>query len=187
MATSEQVSILAFAGSLRKDSYNKSLLRAARDLAPETMKVEFFDLEGIPFFNADVEAEGDPDYVKKFKKAIRKADGILVATPEYNYGMSSVVKAAIEWSSRPPEDAPIEEKPVGIMGASTSLTGTARSQNHLRQSFAYTNSYCMPYPEILVYRADEKFDDEGNLTDEETLDFLETYMEAFHEWVLKFK
>src|SRR5690625_1613003 len=104
MATPQQVSILAIHGRLRKDPYNQSLLRAARDLAPETMKVEFFDLEGIPFFNADVEAEGDPDYVKKFKKAIRKADGILVATPEYNYGMSSVVKAAIEWSSRPPEE-----------------------------------------------------------------------------------
>src|SRR5690625_5514046 len=99
MATSEQVSILAFAGSLRKDSYNKSLLRAARDLAPETMKVEFFDLEGIPFFNADVEAEGDPDYVKKFKKAIRKADGILVATPEYNYGMSSVDRKSTRLNS----------------------------------------------------------------------------------------
>ena len=185
MATSDNITILAFAGSLRKDSYNKALLRAAKKLAPKEMKIEFFDLEGIPFFNADVEAEGDPDYVTEFKEAIRQADGILVATPEYNYGITSVVKAAVEWASRPPKDAPLEFKPVGILGASTSLTGTARAQGQLRQSFSYTNSYCMSFPEILVYQADKKVDDEGNLTDEETLEFLETYMEAYHEWVVK--
>lgn len=185
MAPSENITILAFAGSLRKESYNKSLLRAAKELAPGNMEVKLFDLDGVPFFNADVEAEGDPYYVKKFKKAIRDADGILVATPEYNYGVSSVIKAAVEWASRPPKDAPLEFKPVGIMGASTSLTGTARAQGQLRQSFSYTNSYCMSYPEILVYQADKKFDDEGNLTDRETLEFLETYMEAYNEWVVK--
>lgn len=185
MAPSDSISILAFAGSLRKDSYNKALLRAAKELASKEMEIEFFDLEGIPFFNADVEAGGDPEYVTEFKEAIREADGILVSTPEYNYGVSSVIKAAIEWASRPPKDAPLEFKPVGIMGASTSLTGTARAQGQLRQSFSYTNSYCMSYPEILVYQADKKFDDEGNLTDEETLGFLETYMEAYYEWVVK--
>src|SRR5690625_6980762 len=100
MATSDNITILAFAGSLRKDSYNKALLRAAKKLAPKEMKIEFFDLEGIPFFSEDVEAEGDPDYVTQFKEAIRKADGLLIATPEYNYGMSSATKAAIEWASR---------------------------------------------------------------------------------------
>src|SRR5690625_3898539 len=184
MATSDNITILAFAGSLRKDSYNKSLLRAAKEVAPGNVKIKIFDLEGIPFFSEDVEAEGDPDYVTQFKEAIRKADGLLIATPEYNYGMSSATKAAVEWASRPPKDAPLEFKPVGIMGASTSLTGTARAQGQLRQSFSYTNSYCMSYPEILVYQADEKFDDKGNLTDEETLEFLETYMEAFYEWVV---
>src|SRR5690625_5784144 len=113
MATSDNITILAFAGSLRKDSYNKALLRAAKKLAPKEMKIEFFDLEGIPFFSEDVEAEGDPDYVTQFKEAIRKADGLLIATPEYNYGMSSATKAAIEWASRPPKDAPLEFKPVG--------------------------------------------------------------------------
>lgn len=185
MAPSDNISILAFAGSLRKDSYNKSLLRAARDLAPDTMKIEFFDLEGIPFFSEDVEAKGDPAYVKKFKEAIRKADGLLIATPEYNYGMSSTTKAAIEWASRPPKDAPLEHKAVGIMGASTSLTGTARAQGQLRQSLSYTNSYCMSFPEILVYQADSKFDEDGNLTHEKTREFLKKYMEALQEWVVK--
>src|SRR5690625_1832058 len=122
MATSDNITILAFAGSLSKDSYNKALLRAAKKLAPKEMKIEFFDLEGIPFFNADVEAEGDPDYVTEFKEAIRQADGILVATPEYNYGITSVVKAAVEWDSRPPKDAHLKITPVVILCAMTSMT-----------------------------------------------------------------
>src|SRR5690625_7543912 len=104
------------------------------------MKIEFFDLEGIPFFSEDVEAEGDPDYVTQFKEAIRKAEGLLIATPEYNYGMSSATKAAIEWASRPPKDAPREHKQVGFLVASTSLTGTARARGQFGQSHPYTTS-----------------------------------------------
>src|SRR5690625_7507267 len=103
MATSDNITILAFAGSLRKDSYNKALLRAGKKLAPKEMKIEFFDLGGIPVFNADVEAEGDPDYVTEFKEALRQADGILVAAPECDYGITSVVKAAAVWACRPPK------------------------------------------------------------------------------------
>src|SRR5690625_6220932 len=98
MATSDNITILAFAGSLRKDSYNKALLRAAKKLAPKEMEIEFFDLEGIAFFSVDVEAEGDPAYVTQFKAAIREADGLWIAAPEYNYGMSSATKEALEWA-----------------------------------------------------------------------------------------
>jgi len=178
--------ILAFAGSLRKGSYNKAVLQAAKELAPDSLQIKIFDLEGIPLYNADVEAQGDPKRVAEFKEAIRKADGLLIATPEYNHGVAAVSKNAIDWASRPPKNAPLNEKPVGILGASPGMTGSARGQSQLRQAFEFTNSYCMPQPEILVYRAHQKFDDDGNLTDEATQKYLGKYLEAFYTWVNKF-
>lgn len=182
-----EIKILGFAGSLRKGSYNKALLRSAKELAPDDMAIEFFDLDGIPLYNADIEADGVPGRVMEFKQAIRNADGLLIATPEYNHGVPGVTKNAIDWASRPPGNAPLNEKPVGILGASPGITGTARGQSQLRQAFEFTNSYCMPRPEILVYQAHEKFDENGKLTHERTLEFLGKYLEALYEWILKFK
>lgn len=181
----QTIKILAFAGSLRKGSFNKALLVAAKELTPDSMRIEIFDLEGIPLYNADVEAEGDPERVVEFKEAIRNADGLLIATPEYNHGVPAVTKNAIDWASRPPKNAPLNEKPVGILGASPGMTGSARGQSQLRQAFEFTNSYCMPQPEILVYRAHQKFDDDGNLTDESTRKFLGKYLESLYDWVNK--
>ncbi|MEX2633686.1 MAG: NADPH-dependent FMN reductase [Balneolales bacterium] len=180
------IEILAFAGSLRKGSYNRALLRATKELAPESLNIQIFDLEGIPLYNADVEAQGDPERVSKFKEAIREADGLLIATPEYNHGVPGVTKNAIDWASRPAKNAPLNEKPVGIIGASPGMTGTARGQSQLRQAFEFTNSYCMPQPEILVYHAHKKFDDDGNLTDEATHKFLGKYLDSLYDWVNKF-
>lgn len=180
------VKILAFAGSLREESYNKAVLRAAKELAPESMNIEIFDLQGIPLYNADVEAKGDPERVAALKEAIRQADGLLIATPEYNHGVPAVTKNAVDWASRPPKNAPLNEKPVGILGASPGITGSARGQSQLRQAFEFTNSYCMPQPEILIYRVHEKFDGNGNLTDEATRKYLGKYLEALHDWVNKF-
>ncbi len=189
MSTSDNnrdIEILAFAGSLRKGSYNKALLRAAKELAPESLNIQIFDLEGIPLYNADVEAQGDPKRVSEFKETIREAEGLLIATPEYNHGVPGVTKNAIDWASRPAKKAPLNEKPVGILGASPGMTGSARGQSQLRQAFEFTNSYCMPQPEILVSRAHEKFDEEGDLTDEATRKFLGKYLDALNDWVNKF-
>lgn len=182
----EDIEILAFAGSLRKESYNKAVLRAAKELAPDSLHIEIFDLQGIPLYNADVEANGDPDRVAEFKNALLKADGVLIATPEYNHGVPAVTKNAVDWASRPPKSAPLNQKPVGILGASPGITGSARGQSQLRQAFEFTNSYCMPQPEILVYRAHQKFDDDGNLTDEATRKYLGQYLEALYDWVYSF-
>lgn len=181
------MNILAFAGSLRKGSFNKSLLRASKEIAPDEMSIEIFDLQGIPLFNADVESEGDPERVTEFKEAIRKSDGILIASPEYNHGISGVTKNAIDWASRPPKDMPINDKPVGIFGASPGITGTARSQDQLRQSLKSVNAYCMPQPELLLFRAKEKFDGNGVLTDESTRNFLAKYLKSFADWVRTFQ
>lgn len=179
--------VLAFAGSLRRASYNRALLRAAVEVAPPGMRIEIFDLDGIPLYNEDVEREGDPGPVAAFKEAIRRADALLIATPEYNHGVPGVTKNAIDWASRPPRDAVLDGKPVGILGASPGITGSARGQSQLRQAFEFTNSYCMPQPEILVYRAHEKFDEDGRLTDEKTRGFLRSYLEALAAFAARFR
>ncbi|MDB5417829.1 MAG: hypothetical protein JWP50_1248 [Phenylobacterium sp.] len=183
----DQVRVLGFAGSLRQASYNRALLRAAQEAAPEGMTIEAFDLIEVPLYNADVEAIGDPPSVAAFKRAIAAADVVLMVTPEYNHGVPAVTKNAIDWASRPPKAAPLERKPIGIIGASPGMTGSARGQSQLRQAFEFTNSYCMPQPELLVYRAHEKFDAEGRLTDEATRKYLGTYLEALKAWTLRFK
>jgi chromate reductase len=185
--TIEPIKVLAFAGSLRKASYNRALLAAAVGAAPEGMTIEPFDLLRLPLYNGDVEAAGDPEGVAAFKAAIAAADGVLIVTPEYNHGVPGVTKNAVDWASRPPRDAPLNGKPVGIIGASPGLTGTARGQSQLRQAFEFTNSYCMPQPELLVFKAHEKFDPEGRLTDETTAKYLAGYLAAFAVWVRRFR
>jgi len=178
--------ILGFAGSLRAGSYNRALLRAAVARAPDGMAIETFDLANIPLYNGDVEEEGDPPLVARFKQAIRDADGVLMATPEYNHGVPGVMKNAVDWASRPPQGAALHGKPVGLIGASPGITGSARGQSQLRQAFEFTNSYCMPQPELLVFKAHEKFDAEGRLIDEPTGRYLKRYLEAFAAWVRRF-
>jgi chromate reductase, NAD(P)H dehydrogenase (quinone) len=181
-----KLSILGFAGSLRGGSYNRALLRAASELAPDGMSIDIFDLAGVPLYNGDVEAEGDPEPVARFKQAVRAADGVLMVTPEYNHGVPGVMKNAVDWASRPPRDAPLGGKPVGIIGASPGITGSARGQSQLRQAFEFTNSFCMPQPELLVFKAHEKFDGDGRLTDAATSEFLGRYLAAFEVWVRRF-
>lgn len=183
----EQIRVLGFAGSLRKASYNRALLRAAAELAPREMTIDQFDIAVIPLYNGDVEAAGDPEGVAAFKAAIRAADGVLMVTPEYNHGVPGVIKNAVDWASRPPRDAALSGKPVGIMGASPGAVGTARGQSQLRQAFEFTNSYCMPQPEVLVSRVTDKFDENGNLTDQPTREFLQRYLIALHDWIVRFK
>ena len=184
---SDLVRVLGFAGSLRQASFNRALLRAAVELAPPDLAIETFDLIDVPLYNADVEAKGDPAPVAAFKQAIRDADAVLMVTPEYNHGVPGVMKNAVDWASRPPRDAALAHKPVGVIGASPGATGSARGQSQLRQAFEFTNSYCMPQPEVLVFRAHEKFDAEGRLTDEPTRKFLGTYLEAFAAWARRLK
>lgn len=180
------IRVVAFAGSLRKGSYNRALLVAAQAEAPPGMTIELFDIAEIPLYDADVEAAGDPPPVVAFKSAIRAADGLLIATPEYNHGVPGVTKNAVDWASRPARQSALNAKPVGILGASPGMTGTARGQSQLRQAFGFTNSYCMPQPEILVFRAHEKFDAAGRLTDAKTRELLGGYLVAFSDWVRRF-
>jgi len=165
-----QLNILGFAGSLRRDSYNKALLRAAAELAPEGAKIEIFDLEGIPPFNADLE-RSMPERVLEFKANIKAADAILIVTPEYNYSVPGVLKNAIDWASRPYPDNSFDLKPAAIMSASTGMLGGSRAQYHLRQTFVFLNMRAVNKPEVMVTFAAEKFKD-GKLTDERTKELI---------------
>lgn len=175
--------VLGVAGSLRKASLNRALLRAATEAAPAGLQIDIFDLDPLPLYNADVEEGGDPDGVAAFKQAIAAADAVLFVTPEYNHGVPAVMKNAVDWASRPPRGAPLGGKPVGVIGASPGMTGSARGQSQLRQAFEFTNSLCMPQPELLVFKAHEKFDASGHLTDEATRTYLGRYLVAFEAWV----
>jgi chromate reductase len=167
MLMSEPIRILGFAGSLRKDSYNKALLRAAVQLVPKDAVLETFDLEGIPLYNQDLETQ-PPQRVKDFKAKIKAADAILIVTPEYNYSLPGVLKNAIDWASRPYADNAFDGKPVAMMGASVGLLGTARAQYHLRQCFVFLNMHPTNLPELFVNYAQEKFDENLELKDEKT-------------------
>ncbi|MEM3400439.1 MAG: NAD(P)H-dependent oxidoreductase [Nitrososphaerota archaeon] len=142
-------------------------MRAAAELMPRNAKLEIFDIEGIPLYNQDFENDV-PAKVKEFKEKIRRADAILIATPEYNYSFPGVLKNAIDWASRPPGDNSFEGKPVAIMSASIGTLGGARAQYHLRQVLIALNMYPINRPEVMVPLAREKFDENGRLIDEST-------------------
>ena len=178
--------VVGFAGSLRRGSYNRALLRAATELAPPVLHIVIYELDGIPLYNGDIEAAGAPPSVVQLRDAIRKADGLLIATPEYNHGVPGVLKNAIDWLSRPPSDSALNGKVAALMGASPGMTGTARGQSQLRQAFVFTNTYALLQPEVLVGRAHEKFDADGRLVHQATRDFLATFLQRFADLIARF-
>src|SRR5258708_39151949 len=141
---------LGFAGSLRRASYNRGLIRAAVELARPMITVDVFDLADLPLYNQDIEDAGEPVSVVAFKRAIAQADALLVATPEDNHGVPGVLKNAIDWASRPRATSPLRDKPIAVLGASPGRGATARAQAQLRDSFVFTGACVMPLPELLV-------------------------------------
>lgn len=175
------LTILGIAGSLRKASFNRAALRAAEQLVPHGASLEIFDLEGIPPFNQDDEAH-PPERVTLFKQRIRAADAILIVTPEYNYSIPGVLKNAIDWASRPYGDNSWDGKPVAMMGASVGAMGTSRAQYHLRQVFVFINMHPLNKPEVMIANASQRFDANGNLTDEETKAHIQKLLVALVAW-----
>ncbi len=173
--------ILGIAGSLRKESYNRALLRAAQELAPDGATIEIFELDGIPGFNQDEEAN-PPAKVAELKQRVRAADAILFVTPEYNYSVPGVLKNAIDWASRPYGDSAWNGKPVAIMGATVGTIGTARAQYHLRQMFVFLNMYAVNQPEVMVSNAHKHFDQGGKLTDETAKKLIQQLLKELVSW-----
>jgi chromate reductase len=180
----KQIRVLAFAGSLRASSYNKALVRAAVTVTPPNMTIEVFDLEGIPPYNADLE-NTPPQRVVEFKEKIRQADALLIATPEYNYSVPGVLKNAIDWASRPAVGNPLEDKPVAVMSASTGRFGGARAQYHLRLTFVFLNMYPVNKPEVMLSDAAHNVDENGKVTNEQTVQLIRQLLEALATWTLR--
>src|SRR6266481_473526 len=175
------VRILGIAGSLRRASYNRAALQAATQLVPEGATLEIIELDGIPPFNQD-EEQSPPTKVVWLKKRIREADAILIVTPEYNYSIPGVLKNAIDWASRPLGDSAWSGKPAAIMGASVGALGTARAQYHLRQIFVFLNIFPINQPEVMIGHAAERFDPQGNLTDELTKNLIIQLLQNLVDW-----
>jgi chromate reductase len=183
---SDTVTILGIAGSLRRASYNRGLLRAAVELAPADARIEVFDLADVPLYNGDVEAQGDPEPVHRLKEAILAVDALLIATPENNYSIPGVLKNALDWASRAPQRA-LHGKAVALMGATPGGFGTTRSQAHLRQMFGNPGAYVLPKPEVMVSGAAERFDADGNLHDEAAREQVRALLEALVPWARRFR
>jgi len=172
--------VLGISGSLRKGSYNTALLRATAKLAPPGMRLELFDLLPLPMFNQDDE-KPFPEAVVEFRTRLAQAGALLIATPEYNSSISAALKNALDWASRPPQP-PLNGKPIAIMGASTGNFGTLRAQLHLRQVLTHIGALPLGKPEVLVARAEQVFDAEGNLEDATARGFLQKLLAALAEW-----
>ena len=178
----EPVRILGIAGSLRRRSYNQGLLRAAIELTPPDIVIDTFDIGTLPLHNEDLREPDEPASVVALKEAIAAADAVLFVTPEHNRSIPGVLKNAIDWASRPIDSTPLNNKPVGIIGASDGPWGTTRAQLHLRQILTGTNSLAMVRPEVYIGLVPQFADDDGNLVDEKQRNRVRDYVVALADW-----
>ena len=181
MSEARSVRVLGICGSLRKASFNRATLNTAIELKPAGMTVEIAEIGDIPLYNEDVRAQGFPPPVERLRQQIAAADALLFVSPEYNYSMSGVLKNAIDWASRPP-DQPFAGKPCAIMGAGAGMAGTARAQYDLRRSCVFLDMHPVNKPEVLIGQAQTKFDANGRLTDEAARGFIRDLMAALENW-----
>ncbi len=183
---SEPVRVVTICGSLRKNSYNAALARAAEELAPAGMSVVPAPPIGdIPLYNFDIQSAGFPSPVTALADAMRAADGILICAPEYNWSIPAPLKNAIDWVSRL-KDQPFMGKPVAFQSAATGLLGGSRMQYHLRQSLTSLDAHLFGKPEVLVTFAAQKFDDKTlELKDQPTIDMIKQQLAAFEAYIRK--
>ena len=183
--TTSPLKVVAFAGSLRRESLNRLLLRSAISLAPEGMVIEELDIYDIPLFNADVEAE-PAQSVTDFKESVAAADGLLIVTPEYNWGIPAVTKNLIDWASRrntPPGNV-LLDKPVSIMAISGGTRGTgALARSHVRDVLVFPRAIPMPSGDVGLSGGQSNFDDQGKLINETAQTVIEQNLVAFADWI----
>ncbi|MDP6388820.1 MAG: NAD(P)H-dependent oxidoreductase [Alphaproteobacteria bacterium] len=184
MSDDQNIHVLGLCGSLRKDSINMVALKAAGSLMPDGSDLHIADISDIPIYNEDDCADGFPVAVGELRDKIAAADALMIATPEYNLSVPGVLKNAIDWVSRPP-DQPFEGKPVAILGASPGRSGTMRAQHHLRQIFVFVDMKPINKPEVFITDARTKFDEDGRVTDDETAEFLTDLTASLIDWTRK--
>ena len=181
MSEARGITVLGICGSLRKASFNRATLNTAIELKPSSMTIEVAEIGDIPLYNEDVRAQGFPPPVERLRRQIAAADALLFVTPEYNYSMPGVLKNAIDWASRPPEQ-PFAGKPCAIMGAAAGMAGTARAQYDLRRSCVFLDMHPINKPEVFIGQAQTKFDANGQLLDEAAKGFIRDLLVALDAW-----
>jgi chromate reductase len=159
-------------------------LRACSELMPQGMKLNITSIADIPMYNQDVFDAGLPEPVKRLRSEIAATDGLLIASPEYNFSLSAPLKNAIDWASRPPNQA-FQDKPVAIFSASGGPLGGARVQYDLRRILGQLWAHVLPRPEVFIGSAGSKFDAQGKLTDETTRKFLSDLLVGFKDWIAR--
>ena len=182
---SDHIQLVGLSGSLRKGSYNTMLLKAAAQLLPTDVSMQFVSIADIPLYNADLDlpaAKQRPEIIEHFRKILTDADGILISSPEYNYSIPGGLKNAIDWASRG-EDSPLLRKPVAVIGATTGLWGMARMQIAFHAVFLFLDMKPVYKPEVLVAQAEKKFDKDGNLIDEMAKKLVRQKLEALKEMI----
>jgi chromate reductase, NAD(P)H dehydrogenase (quinone) len=174
--------ILGICGSLRKASLNMAALRACHELLPQGMTLRITSIADLPIFNQDVFDAGIPEPAKRLRAEIVEADGVLIASPEYNFSLTAALKNAIDWASRPPNQS-WQDKPVAIFSVAPGPLGGARVQYDLRRILGQIWAHVLPRPEVFIGAGPTKFDSQGKLTDETTRKFLTDLLAAFKPWV----
>lgn len=178
-----QLRLLGLAGSLRRDSLNRRLVKALAARARAGARLDIADqLADVPLFNEDLEADGGPIAVARLRDAVRDADGLVIATPEYNQSVPGVTKNLIDWLSRG-EPSVLEHKPVALMGASVGPWGTRLAQAALRQTLTACGAFVMPAPQLYLRSAGDAFDPSGFPVDPKLGDQLDALLAAFCAWV----
>jgi len=178
--------ILGISGSLRKASYNTAILRACAELMPSGMTLTIAEIGDLPLFNQDVFDAGLPASVQRVRNAITAADGLLIASPEYNFSVTPALKNAIDWASRPPNPC-FTNKPIALFSASGGPLGGARVQYDLRRILGQLWGHVLPRPEVFIGSVQTKVDAQGKLTDETTKKFLTELLAGFKDWVVRMK
>ena len=178
----DELKVLGICGSLRKASLNMAALRACQELRPAGMSITITDLSAVPMFNQDVFDAGIPEAAKKLRADIAAADGVLIASPEYNFSLPPLLKNAIDWVSKMPNQ-PFNNKPIAMFSASQGPLGGARVQYDLRKILVQLWGLVLPRPEVFIGAAQTKFDKDGKLTDEATKKFLTDLVGGFKTWI----
>jgi chromate reductase len=176
--------ILGICGSLRKASFNMAALRACNELMPQGMTLQITSIADLPIFNQDVLDAGMPEPVKRFRGEVAAADGLLIASPEYNFSVPAPLKNAIDWASRPPNQV-FQDKPIAIFSAAGGPLGGARVQYDLRRILSQLWGHVLPRPEVFIGMAASKIDAQGKLTDETTRKFLTELLLGFKDWIVR--
>lgn len=176
--------IAVLVGSLRKESFNRKMARTLTALAPESLKLEILEIGGLPMYNQDLE-EAPPTAWAEFRNRLKLYDGVLFVTPEYNRSVPAVLKNAIDVGSRPHGKNVWNGKPGAVVTVSPGALGGFGANHHLRQSLVSVNVPAMAQPEAYIGGAAKLFDNNGNLTNESTQEFLRKFMNAFAEWVAR--